>query len=88
MDGKAIYNIGIKLDNKEEYDRLMKEYSDKGFFGGLDFEGLFNGYPPEYPMVLYYMVNANPLGFPFEPHLRKLVDAGFTIVLKLDEEES
>ena len=88
MSDRVIYNIGVKLDSKEEYDRLMKGYSDKGFFSGIDFEGLFEGYPPEYPMVLYYMVDRHPIGFEFQSQLRKLIDAGFTIVLKLNEEES
>ena len=70
MDNKKIYDIGIKLENQESYDRLMKDFSSKSIIGGLDFEGLFQGYPDDYPVLIEYMVDFNPFeGFLYKKQL-------------------
>lgn len=89
MEDKKLYNIGVKLDSKEQYDRLMKDHSEKAkFFGGLNFEAMFQGYPEEYPMVVYYMVDMNPLSFMYTKQLTDLINDGFVIILQLDDKES
>ena len=55
MDNSNRFVLGITLYSKEDYDRLLNDHSTEavGFFPkGIDFKGLFNGYPPEYPCLL------------------------------------
>ena len=72
--------IGIKLESKERYDHLMETHSVENFFGGINFKGLFEGYPPDYPcLVEYYIGDQNPFGFMYTNQLTKLMNDGYLV---------
>ncbi len=73
--------IGIKIESKEHYDKLMENHSVSGkIFGGIDFKGLFNGYPEGYPcLVEFYIGNDSPFDFMYANQMRKIMDDGYLI---------
>ena len=79
------YVLGITLYCKEDYDRLMENHSTEstGFFPmGIDFKGLFTGYPPEYPCLLeiYLEANRDPfMNMRYHKLFPALIDDGFAI---------
>ena len=78
--------IGVKLENKERYDHLMEAHSVENLFGGIDFKGLFNGYPPDYPcLVEFYIGDHDPFGFMYSNQLTKLMNDGYLIQVYKDE---
>ena len=86
MENAKQYVLGITLYRKEDYDRLMNEHStetQRFFSMGLDFKGLFKGYPPDYPcLVEYYLGKDNPINdLRFSKLLPELIDDGFAIRL-------
>ena len=83
-NNKTIYLIGVKLENKEHYDRLMENHSGIGLIG-LDFKNLFEGYPGDYPVLVQYQVDQNPFGFAFNMQLRKMVDDGYKVLIEKEE---
>ena len=80
---KETYSIGIVVKSKEDYDRLMKDHSTENWFIGLDFKGLFQGYPKDdqYPCLVEYTVDSNPMGFSWSLQLNKIIEAGYKVVL-------
>ena len=83
-NNKTIYLIGVKLENKEHYDRLMENHSGIGLIG-LDFKRLFEGYPDDYPVLVQYQVDQNPFGFAFNMQLRKMVDDGYKVLIEKEK---
>ncbi len=83
-EDRFVYCVGIRLGCKEDYDRLMNDYSEGGLFG-LDFKSSFEGYPPDYPSLLQYTTTMSPFGFGGR-QLDKLVQAGYTIQISKDDE--
>ena len=82
-----VYTVGIKLNSKEDYDRLMERHSKSGFFG-IDFKGLFEGYPEEgqYPCLVEYYVSYNPHSvLMYNLQLKEIVDDGYLIQTKKGE---
>ena len=84
------WTFGVKLESKEDYDRLMNDFSEEpaGFFlTGIDYKGLFDGeYPEEYPGLVTYVIDSNPIGFMFVTHIQKILDAGYTVVIHKGED--
>ena len=78
-EAEICYVIGVKVDNKERYDKLMNELSTPGHFVGLNFKEIFNGYPEEYPCLVEYYVSESPFGFCYATQMRKVVDAGYLV---------
>ena len=85
MAERTIYCVGFLLKSKEDYDRLMNEHSKTGLFG-LDFKSSFEGYPPEYPMLLQYTTYMNPFLCGIGMQLDEIVKAGYKIQIELDDE--
>lgn len=85
MEESNRYVLGITLYSKEEYDRLMNNHStdSQGFFPmGIDFKGMFNGYPPEYPCLLeiYLEDDRNPfMNLRYHNLFPELLNDGFAI---------
>ena len=80
-----IYCVGFVLRSKEDYDRLMNEHSKTGMFG-LDFKKSFEGYPPDYPMLLQYTTYMNPFLAGVGMQLSEIAKAGYTIQIELETE--
>lgn len=78
--------IGIRLENKERYDHLMEAHSLETLSGGINFKGLFDGYPTDYPcLVEYYIGDENPFTFMYTNQLKELMDDGYLIRIYKDE---
>ena len=85
MAGKT-YTIGIKLESNAKYDELMDNHSQKDYFGMvLNFKGLFQGYPTDYPCLVEYVVGSNPISdFMLNDQLAKIVEAGYLVQIKTE----
>lgn len=77
---KRTYVYGVKLNSKEDYDKLMNEYSGEGLFA-INFKELFQGYPDQYPALVNYEINNTTMTFMQMSRTRALLDAGFLIQL-------
>lgn len=87
---EKLYLVGITIKSKEDYDKLMEIYSIKNdgfFFMGIDFKGLFEGYPEkdQYPCMVQYTVKSNPWFYPLSGQLLRLVNGGYHVHIELEE---
>lgn len=81
----TMYTLGIKLGSKDDYDRLMNNHSVEQtgiFLRGIDYKNSFQGYPNDYPCLVEYEVDQNPIGFMMSAHVSELVNDGFLIQIK------
>lgn len=88
--GDNLYTFGVRIGSKEEYDRLMDDYSKEGglISTSLDFKKLFQGYPEEgqYPCLVRYQIDEFQLGPIMMSQAVELVKGGFKIVVERDAE--
>ena len=82
---KELYTLGIRLESKDDYDRLMNEYSKEQtnmfFLTGLDFKRLFEGYPDGYPCLVEYQLSMNPLDIFMIQQVKVLIEAGYKVII-------
>lgn len=88
---RTLYDVGIAIRNKEDYDRLMEKHSKEQtnaiFCTGLDFKKLFEGYPEEdqYPCLVQYIVDVDPFGIFLSQQLREIVKDGYHVHIQVEE---
>ena len=82
---KTTYTLGIKLESKEDYDKLMndhsKEQTNMFFLTGLDFKGLFEGYPDDYPCLVEYYLDVNPTDMFMVSQVKDLIESGYKVII-------
>ena len=79
LDPTTSYVLGIKIENKEHYDRLMEKHNGVGIFD-IDFKQTFSGYPDDYPcLVEYYTGDRCPISMMFMTQLKGIIDDGYLV---------